>query len=128
LKGIWAVPILAGILLLSVGLSLEAWAPTTIAPTTIASTTIAPTTIAPTDGEPGHGFVLIDTSDGRIADGAKAVFTLNGASTEVDLITQSGTVAYGSVPEVGGGDYTVSFKLPDGTVIDVGNFEVTEPV
>ena len=118
MKGLWAVPILAGILLLSVGLSLEAWAPTTI----------APTTIAPTDGEPGHGFVLIDTSDGMIADGAKAVFTLNGASTEVDLITQSGTVAYGSVPEVGGGDYTVSLKLPDGTVIDVGNFEVTEPV
>jgi len=110
----FVIPVLASILILGViGLSEDAW---------------APTKIAPTKGEPGHPFTVIDTPEGRLAEGSVCMFTLNGSTTEVDLKTnKKGKTAKGTVPEVGGGTYEVSCRLVDGTTFAVGAFEVDAP-
>ena len=73
IEGHLGSPILASIIILGIlGLSQDAWAPTKIVPTL---------------AEPVHPFTLIDTPEGRLMDGTVAVFTFNGASTEVSLET-----------------------------------------
>ena len=83
-----------------------------------------PTKIAPTKAKPPHPITLIDTPDGRLVDGSKAVFTLDGVETVVDLRT-NGKTGHGNLPAgMPGGIYTVAFRQPDGTVISAGSFEV----
>ncbi len=85
-----------------------------------------PTKIVPTDGaEPGHPFTIIDTPDGRLTDGCKAVFKLGGTETVVDLRTHKPyNTAKGTVPDIGGGDYTVFVRQPDGSEFEIGMFTV----
>ncbi len=92
----------------------------------------APTKIVPTDGAgPGHPFTIVDTPEGRLVDGTKAVFKKDGSETLADLRTHSPyKTAKGSLPEsLSGGSYTVYFKVPSGDEFFVGPFTVTdEPV
>ncbi len=89
---------------------------------------LAPTKIVPTHGEPGRLFTIIDAPDGRLVDGTTAIFILDGAATEVNLnVHKSEKTAQGNVPNVGGGDYTVLFRQPDGITVDVGTFTVDAP-
>ncbi|UCH88328.1 MAG: hypothetical protein JSV49_08675 [Thermoplasmata archaeon] len=90
-----------------------------------------PTKIVPTDGaQPPHPFTVIDTPAGRLVDGTVAVFKKDGGETVLDLRTHKPfKTAKGELPEgMAGGDYTVFFRQPDGTEIELGPFTVHSEV
>ncbi|MFC2012836.1 hypothetical protein ACFLUE_00955 [Chloroflexota bacterium] len=90
------------------------------------SVALAATKIAPNKGDVGHPFTIIDTPEGRLTDGTKAVFKSAGTEVVVDLQTHNphktaqGTIPTGIVP----GDYAVFVRQPDGTEIEFGMFTV----
>ena len=59
-----------------------------------------------------------------------AVFDLNGANAEVALTTQNPyKIARGVIPDgIAPGNYNVSFRRPNGTVVPVGSFSVKSDV
>jgi hypothetical protein len=112
MKALVVIPAIVSILILgTLGLSSDAW---------------APTKIAPTEASTPHPFTIIDTPDGRLSDGAVAIFTLSGSQTIIPLKTQKPFMtAQGQLPNnIEGGTYEVSFLQPGGTEIPVGIFKV----
>jgi hypothetical protein len=90
---------------------------------------VAPTKIVPTDGgAPGHPFTIVDTPEGRLTDGCKAVFKGPVMEVETDLRTHnSHKVAQGRVPEgIFPGEYIVFVRVPDGSEFEIGPFMVYE--
>lgn len=84
------------------------------------------TKIAPVEAEPAHPFTIIDTPEGRLIEGSVAVFVLNSAETVVALrTTKSQKTAKGILPgDIGGGEYIVYLRQPDGSEFEVGTFTV----
>jgi hypothetical protein len=86
------------------------------------------TKIAPSEAEPGEPFTLIDTDRGRLIGGSAALFfpVLGGGPIEVSLRTHRPfKTAHGRLPvAIPGGDYNVSVRQPNGTVIAIGPFHV----
>jgi len=88
------------------------------------------TKIAPTEAEPLHPFNIIDTAERRLVEGCVAVFVLDGVETVIPLDTHKPwNTAKGMLPEgMGGGDYEVFVRTPDGDEFYVGTFNVIAQV